>query len=42
MTIEWLKTNVFGESIEQACGTRVAIKGNDSLPTVETKRKRGL
>lgn len=44
MTMEWLETEnkVSGESIEQACGTRVAIKGNDSLPTVETKRKRGL
>lgn len=34
MTIEWLETEnkVSGESIEQACGTRVAIKGNGSLP----------
>ena len=40
MTIEWLETEnkVSGESIEQACGTRVAIRGTVLCPGGDQKK----
>ena len=39
MTMEWLETEnkVSGESIEQACGTRVAIRGMILCPGGDQK-----